>query len=123
MGAPVVHFEIIGKDAPALRTFYCDTFGWQIGDRVGGAGIPDYTLVKPNEGTGIGGGIGTSPEGYGGHVTFYVGVPDVAKALDTVEQRGGTKMMGPDDVPGGFVIGLFQDPEGHVVGLVEIPAA
>jgi len=123
MGAPVVHFEIIGKGANVLRTFYRDAFGWHFGDPVEGAGIPDYTLVKPNEGAGIGGGIGTAPDGYDGHVAFYVGVPDVAKALDTVEQRGGTKMMGPDAVPGGFVIGLFQDPEGHVVGLVETPAA
>jgi predicted enzyme related to lactoylglutathione lyase len=28
-------------------------------------------------------------------------------------------MMGPDEVPGvGIVIGLFRDPEGHVIGLM-----
>jgi hypothetical protein len=27
--------------------------------------------------------------------------------------------MGHDQVPGGPVIGQFQDPEGHMVGLVE----
>jgi hypothetical protein len=28
-------------------------------------------------------------------------------------------MMGPDEVPGvGIVIGLLQDPEGHVIGLM-----
>jgi predicted enzyme related to lactoylglutathione lyase len=27
--------------------------------------------------------------------------------------------MGPDEVPGvGIVIGLFQDPEGHVIGVM-----
>jgi hypothetical protein len=26
--------------------------------------------------------------------------------------------MGPDQVPGGPVIGLFNDPEGHMVGVV-----
>ena len=29
------------------------------------------------EGAGIGGGVGQGPEGYSGHVTFYVEVPDV----------------------------------------------
>lgn len=123
MGAPVVHFEIIGKDAPALRAFYRDAFGWNVGDRVGGAGITDYTLVETGGGTGIAGGIGAAPEGYDGHVTFYIQVPDVALALEAVERRGGTKMMGPSEVRGGPVIGLFEDPEGHVIGLVKGPAA
>ena len=30
MGAPVVHFEIYGKDAAALRGFYEQLFGWEI---------------------------------------------------------------------------------------------
>jgi predicted enzyme related to lactoylglutathione lyase len=118
MGAPVVHFEITAKDAPALRAFYRDAFGWNIGDRVAGAGIPDYTIVETSSGAGIAGGIGAAPEGYDGHVTFYIQVPDVALALEAVERRGGTKMMGPSEVPGGPVIGLFEDPEGHVIGLV-----
>jgi predicted enzyme related to lactoylglutathione lyase len=28
-------------------------------------------------------------------------------------------MMGPDQVPNGPVIGLFTDPQGHVIGLVQ----
>ena len=28
MGAPVVHYEIMGKDGPALREFYGSLFGW-----------------------------------------------------------------------------------------------
>ena len=30
MGAPVVHFEIYGKDASKLQSFYADLFGWEI---------------------------------------------------------------------------------------------
>ena len=30
MGHPVVHFEVIGKDAAALATFYSELFGWEI---------------------------------------------------------------------------------------------
>ena len=30
MGQPVVHFEVVGKDGAALRSYYSDLFGWQI---------------------------------------------------------------------------------------------
>ena len=72
-----------------------------------------------SEGVGIGGGVGDSPEGYEGHVTFYIEVPDVGAALDKAEELGGTKMMGPDSPMEGLTIGLFSDPEGHTVGLVQ----
>lgn len=53
------------------------------------------------------------------HVTFYVGVPEVAAALRKVESLGGKTMRGPDAVPGGPTIGLFEDPGGHVIGVVQ----
>ena len=37
----------------------------------------------------------------------------------TAEKLGGTRMMGPEEVMPGLTVGLFSDPEGHVVGLVE----
>jgi len=119
MGNPVVHFEIIGKDAERQRKFYREAFDWHIAAPVGGAGVPDYTMVQPNENGGIAGGIGTAPEGYEGHVTFYVGVPDVAAALRKIESLGGKTTMGPDQVPDGPIIGLFKDPQGLVVGVVQ----
>ena len=30
MGQPVVHFEVIGKDGPALQSYYSELFGWEI---------------------------------------------------------------------------------------------
>jgi predicted enzyme related to lactoylglutathione lyase len=45
-------------------------------------------------------------------------VPDVEAALAQVERLGGSRMLGPEEVMDGLVIGLFTDPEGHVVGLV-----
>ena len=120
MGHPVVHFEIMGKDAPALSAFYSELFEWEID-----ANNPmNYGTVQREgntlpDGTGIGGGIGQVPEGYDGHVTFYVQVPQVEAALVTAEKLGGTRMMGPEEVMPGLTVGLFSDPEGHVVGLVE----
>jgi predicted enzyme related to lactoylglutathione lyase len=72
------------------------------------------------DGIGIGGGVGGGFEGYEGHVTFYVEVPDVEAAMQKAEGLGGTRVMGPqkmDNPP--IEIGLFSDPEGHVIGLVK----
>jgi uncharacterized protein len=52
-------------------------------------------------------------------VTFYVEVPDVEAALAKAESLGGSRMMGPEEPMEGTVIGLFTDPEGRVVGVVQ----
>jgi uncharacterized protein len=119
MGQPVVHFEVIGKDGEKLQSYYSELFGWEID-----ANNPmKYGTVQREgntnaDGVGIGGGVGTGPDGYDGHVTFYIEVPDVEAALSKAEELGGSRMMGPDEVMEGLVIGLFQDPEGHLVGVV-----
>jgi predicted enzyme related to lactoylglutathione lyase len=71
------------------------------------------------DGIGISGGVGAGPEGYSGHVTFYVGVPDVEAALAKAESLGGSRVMGPEKVMEQVEIGLFSDPEGHLVGVVK----
>ncbi len=71
------------------------------------------------DGAGIGGGVGGGMEGYDGHVTFYVEVPDIEAGLAKAESLGGTRLMGPDEVPGGPTIAQFADPEGHKIGLVQ----
>ncbi len=122
MGQPVVHFEVIGKDPDRLRSYYSELFGWEFGDPIGPT---DYTLVERHTnaaGIGIAGGVGGVPEGYEGHVTVYVEVPDVEASLAQAEALGGKRMMGPDQVPGGPTIGLLVDPGGHVIGVVSAAA-
>ncbi|MGH3786657.1 MAG: VOC family protein [Pseudonocardiaceae bacterium] len=116
MGQPVVHFEVLGKDIAALRSFYSDLFEWEINTD----NPLNYGTVAP-AGGGIGGGIGVAPEGYPGHVTFYVGIPDVEAALAKAESLGGSRMMGPEKVMEDIEIGLFHDPEGHLIGVVKTP--
>ena len=120
MGQPVVHFEVIGKDADKLQAYYSELFGWQIdADNEMGYGVVQREANLSPEGIGIGGGVAAGPDGYSGHVTFYVEVPDVEAALAKAESLGGTRTMGPDQVPGGPVIGLFTDLDGHAVGVVQ----
>jgi uncharacterized protein len=121
MGQPVVHFEVIGKDGEKLRSYYSELFGWEIdaNNPMNYGTVPREGNVA-EDGAGIGGGVGTGPEGYEGHVTFYVQVPDVGAALDKAAELGGSKVFGPDEVPGiGLALGQFADPEGHVIGLVQ----
>jgi predicted enzyme related to lactoylglutathione lyase len=121
MGQPVVHFEIIGRDAAKLRDYYSELFGWRVdANNPVGYGLVDREENLNPDGIGIGGGIGgPGPEGYPGHVTVYVEVPDVEAALAKAQSLGGTRMMGPDRPMEGVEIGLFTDPEGHVVGVVK----
>jgi predicted enzyme related to lactoylglutathione lyase len=118
MGQPVVHFEIIGKDGAKLQSYYSELFGWKMDTNnpmsYGAIAREDNLTL---DGIGIGGGVGPGPEGYEGHVTFYVAVPDVEAALAKAESLGGTRLMGPDSVAEGVEIGQFADPEGHLIGL------
>jgi uncharacterized protein len=119
MGLPVVHFEVIGKDGAALQSFYSELCGCTID-----ASNPmNYGIVQREEnlspeGVGIGGGIGPAPQGYDGHLTFYLGVPDVEEALAKAESLGATRVMGPEKIMDQVELGQFLDPEGHLVGVV-----
>lgn len=114
MSAPVVHFEITGKDAGKLQKFYGELFGWKIN-----ADNPmNYGLVEANEG-GIGGGIGPAMEGAPGHVTFYVQVDDLQAYLDKAEKAGGKTIVPVTEIPDMVTFALFADPEGNMVGIVK----
>jgi predicted enzyme related to lactoylglutathione lyase len=120
MGQPVVHFEVVGKDADRLQSYYSELFGWQIdSDNPMSYGVVQREGNTNADGVGIGGGVGGGPDGYEGHVTFYVEVPDVEAALAKAESLGGTRVMGPDEVMEGLEVGLFTDPEGHTIGVVK----
>jgi predicted enzyme related to lactoylglutathione lyase len=119
VGQPVVHFEITGQDGAALQRYYGELFGWDIdANNEYGYGIVQREDNLTPDGIGIGGGISRGPEGYPGHVTVYVQVPDVEAALAKAEELGGTRTMGPEQVMEDLTIGLFTDPEGHTIGVM-----
>jgi predicted enzyme related to lactoylglutathione lyase len=120
MGRPVVHFEVMAKDVDALRTFYGELFDWKIDtDNPMRYGLVSADDNAPGSSgwTGIGGGIGQIPDGHEGYATFYVDVDDVEAALQDAVRLGGQRVVGPMEVMDGLTIGMFTDPEGHLVGL------
>ena len=114
MGNKVIHFEITGRDAAALRSFYGALFDWEFDTD----NPMDYGLVAATDDA-IGGGVGATADGSEGTATFYVESDDVAAHLEQVAALGGSVIMPATTVMEGVTIGLLADPEGHIVGLVE----
>jgi uncharacterized protein len=116
MPQPIIYFEIVGKDAALLRRYYSELLGWQFDADVQPRGF-DYASVRAHD-AGVGGGIGAAAPGTSGYLTFYVGVTDVENTLARAEGLGGKRIFGPDRVSETLELGMFKDPEGHVVGLL-----
>ena len=113
MGHPVVHFEIIGTDGKRLQDYYSELFGWQIdaSNEMGYGLVPREDNINA-DGIGIGGGVGGGPEGYGGHVTFYVEVPDVEASLAKAESLGRHARLRPGHDHGQHGARPVQRPRG-----------
>jgi len=119
--APVVHFEITGKDGKKLQSFYSKLFDWQINaDNPMNYGLVNAAGNGMEVGKGsIGGGVAAAQEGAPASVTFYVQVPDLDTALKKVASMGGKTLVPPTEIPNMVTFAMFQDPEGNAVGLVK----
>lgn len=115
MTHPVVWFEVMGTNGDALRGFYGSLFAWTFKVE----GPQRYGMTGPADGHGIPGGIGQAAGEYRPWgTTFYVETSDVTATLADVERLGG-KILMPRTVLPEVTLGMFSDPEGHVIGLVE----
>jgi hypothetical protein len=108
---PVVHWEIVAKDAEKMSAFYGEMFNWEIGEgRV----------------RNIGAGIG-APETITGHirqsedagVVLYIQVLKLGASLAKAKELGGAVLREPFDLPGGPTLAWIADPEGNRVVLVQ----
>jgi uncharacterized protein len=114
MGAPVVHFEIMGGQGIELEKFYSELFGWKVNSN----NPMKYGVVDTGGGPrGINGGVGPANDG-SKRVSVYVEVHDLQATLDKVEVLGGSTILAPTEVPGGPKLAMFTDPAGNVTGLL-----
>ena len=122
MANPVVHFELIGPDPTRPGEFYSELFGWNppVGVLVSAAVSEEteYSFISPEAGRGAAaGGIGGA-EGFATHAIFYVGVDEVAGALETAQRLGATVVLHAHRNEGGHVtVGYFRDPAGNLGGV------
>lgn len=107
MSKPIVFIDIAGPDDEALGNFYSSVFGWDL-DQDGKFAVPVATPLH--------GAIRRDPA----EMRAYIGVSDVTACLSLIEQSGGTIDVPRFEVPGAVVLGLFRDPAGNPMGLVEL---
>ncbi len=107
MSAPIVFFDIAGPDSEALRTFYSRLFGWEsdgTGQFAVNVGVPLRAAFRQDP----------------AQERLYIGVNDVTPKLKEIEPNGGSIDVARFEVPGVVVLGLFSDPAGNPMGLVEL---
>ena len=107
MTAPFVFFDIAGPAELNLASFYTKVFGWQA-DHTGQFAL---AITPPLRGA-----FRPDPA----EKRIYVGVADVTATLATVVEAGGKIDAPRFEVPGVVVLGLFRDPAGNEMGLVEM---
>jgi predicted enzyme related to lactoylglutathione lyase len=105
--APIMFFDLAGPDSAKLPEFYAKVFGWTR-DTAGNLSVPTASPLG-----------GTIRAGDPTEKRIYIGVPDVAATLAAVEANGGTVDAPRFAVPGAVILGLFRDPAGNPMGLVE----
>jgi predicted enzyme related to lactoylglutathione lyase len=108
MGAPIVYFDIAGPDAAAQSGFYAAVFGWEVSP---GGDVSVDVIASPLPGL-----LRADPA----EKLIYLGVEDVTAALEAVVAHGGAIETPRFEVPGVVILGLFRDPAGNRMGLVEI---
>ena len=108
--APIVYFDIAGPDAAKQADFYRKVFGWTSG--------PGGALSIAISGPKLNGTLRTDPAAKG----LYIGVPDVTASLKEIAANGGKILAPRFEVKGVVVLGLFADPAGNSLGVVELTA-
>ena len=108
--APIVYFDIAGPTDAKQAAFYEKIFGWTAGP----GGVVSVPVVGPQ----LPGTLRTDPAAK----VIYIGVPDVAATLKEIVASGGNVLAPRFEVKGGVVLGLFTDPAGNGMGLVELTA-
>jgi predicted enzyme related to lactoylglutathione lyase len=117
MGAPVVWFEVAGRDLDTLKQFYSSLFGWKI--EFDKAAPMPYGLVTTGAEGGIPGGVYAPGEPVGSYVSFYVAVDDLERSLGQAEVLGAKVAQPPTPLADGSRVAMFNDPEGHRIGLIQ----
>lgn len=110
MLAPIVYFDIAGPADAKQAAFYEKIFGWVAG--------PGGVVSVPVSGPVLPGTLRTDPA----QKLIYIGVPDITATLAEIEAQGGKVVAPRFEVPGVVVLGLFTDPAGNAMGLVELTA-
>ena len=115
MPNPICHFELLVPDPEKTRSFYREVFDWRFESTPGS----DYELIQT--GTLPGGGLMRKPEQMpvNAALQVYVLVESVEETLGRAEAAGARVIVQKTEVPEKGFFGVFQDPDGIVLGVFE----
>ena len=105
--APIVFLDIAGPEMAVQKAFYADLFGWTFSS----SNETRIPVTGPLRGA-----LRKDPV----EKRVYIGVADVAGKLKEIAAHGGTIDAPRFEVPGVAILGLFRDPAGNPMGLVEM---
>jgi predicted enzyme related to lactoylglutathione lyase len=115
--------ELQTTDQAGARRFYGDQFGWSSDEFMPMGELGEYRFWD-YQGVRLGAVFDPKNEGFEAknerqsRWRYYIRVFSIAKAKETVEQKGGTIAMGPHQVPTGDWIIVGFDPQGAEFALV-----
>lgn len=113
MPAPIVFFDIAAAELPRQAAFYRTVFGWEVGPS-GGVSVPVASPLPGNLR------VENAASGPVAERVIYIGVEDVTAALAAVTANGGQVVFPRMEVSGVVVLGMFTDPAGNRMGLIEL---
>jgi predicted enzyme related to lactoylglutathione lyase len=108
--------ELSTPDPAAARQFYGDLFGWTSDEfmDMGEYGEYRFFFHGPQRIGAVSGIVSGAPQGW----RYYIRVPSISQAAESVKSNGGSIAMGPMEVPGGDHIIIGHDPQGAEFALV-----
>lgn len=110
-------YELFTEDVDQAFDFYSVRYGWTKAQDLDMGPMGVYRLFATH-GMAVGGMMKRPeqvPQAFWG---YYFVVDALDAAIERVEQAGGTRLMGPQEVPGGAWIAQFFDPQGAYFALV-----
>jgi len=110
MPAPIVFFDIAGPDSAEQSAFYRTVFDWDVG--------PDGRFSTPVAGP-LAGALRADPP----EKVLYIGVDDITATQAKIVANGGRIVAPRFEIKGVVILGLFTDPAGNRLGLVEMTGA
>ena len=120
----VCHFEIPYSDRSRAEKFYQGVFGWQIS---AGPGDMPYSFAittpvgenfHPTQPGGINGGMyPRGDEGGSKSPVVVIEVESCEGRLADVEAAGGSKVVGPVEIPNMGIYAQVKDSEDNIIGL------
>jgi uncharacterized protein len=117
--AGILHVEFQVQDREAAEKFLGELFGWEFTHH----SAQNYSTFDP--GNGVTGGINVLEDALGdpGTVLIYVESEDVSADLRKAESLGAEVLVPRTLVPGMGWLGMFVDPAGNRVALLNLDGA